>query len=205
MMLLIILIIFAVIIISPITINIKMLKDNNNDEVIINFKLLYGIIKFKLEYPLINIEVNKKNINLKFKEERKSKIKSNLSKDNKQSINIDKLMSQLNSAKGIFNEYKDILNYILSRINWKLLYWISEIGTNNAASTGLITGLISIIKSNLVVFMNNRNYEFEKVRMDTAPNFKKLVFRTKLNCIFSIKVGYIIIAGLKFLKLRFIS
>jgi hypothetical protein len=187
---------------SSIKINIQILKDNKNDEIILEFKLLYGLIKYKVEYPLIEWKVKKKNVAVKVSEEVENNTSSSVVKE--KDFGIDYIIEMYRTGRSLFKKYHQPIDYIIENTTWESISWNTEIGLNDAALTGLSTGLIKIIKTNILFFLNSKKVKFKKIDLDSIPNFKSQHIKTSLNCIFSVKIGHIIIAGLKILRLRYL-
>lgn len=202
-MLFFLIIIIILIISSPIVINISILKDNKNDEIIIKFKLLYGLIKYKKEYPLVEIDLEEDKGSIKVSEETENNIKSGVQKEESKKYNIDKIIEKYREGTEVINKYRQPINYVLNKISWESFKWVTELGVNDAAITGLVTGIIRILKGNVVAFLNNNSINFESIFLNVIPNFNCESFKTRLNCIFSLKIGYIIIAGFKLIRLKY--
>ena len=67
----------------------------------------------------------------------------------------------------------------------------------DAAVTGVISGILWAIKGQLITLLRN-NMCCKQTNLTVVPYFNKQVFKTTLHCIIKVKIGYIIIAGIKF-------
>ncbi len=87
-------------------------------------------------------------------------------------------------------EAKDILKFIKIRE----LMWVTTIGFANPGLTGISTGALWYLKylfyRKLLTHTSFRNF---KPRLDVIPNFEEQVFSLEFHCIFSFRVGHIII------------
>ncbi len=201
-MTIIVIIIIIVIISSPISINIKILKDKKNDELIVKLKLLYGLIKLKFEYPLFEVDLEENKINLKIQND--TNLDRGIINEENNKFSVTRLAEKIKEGKVILKKYKRLSTYIVDHTNWEYFSWVSQIGMENAACTGLLTGILDILKTNFIIYLKNIGVNFEDIKIKTIPNFDIISLNTRLNCIFNIKIGYIIIAGIKLLKIRFI-
>ncbi len=201
MVVLFIIIIIFIIISSSITIHVELLKNNHNDEIIIELKALFGLIKLKREYPLISLKIDEE-VALEISEETEGNFKKGIINEKNKKIELDNLVDKISSSMNLFKRYKGVGDYAIKKISWKTLMWETEVGFEDAAATGLIVGLINILKTNVFVYIKNNEIGFKKISLNAIPNFNSKIIKITLNCIFRIKVGYIIIAGLKFLKIR---
>ncbi|NLY89362.1 MAG: DUF2953 domain-containing protein [Firmicutes bacterium] len=80
-----------------------------------------------------------------------------------------------------------------SRFNWGTV-----VGCNDAALTGIATGLLWGVKESLLqFFLGGYRFGPESPRIVILPRFKTPGWETMLDCIFAVQVGHIILAGVK--------
>lgn len=84
----------------------------------------------------------------------------------------------------------------------KKLEWCSEFGTADAAHTGLIAGLAWSLKSAALTAVSAYSHLETMPRIHVRPHFRKVFFCTLFDCIFEIRIGHIMIAGLKTVRAR---
>lgn len=192
-----IIILILLIIISSVKVNILVLKENKDSKIIIKVKLLYGLIRFKKELGAFEVtKTNKEN-----DEDLKIKIKSDFWSKHEgytDFINIEKIGDTVNTIR----DYRDVIDYSIERTNFHRLFWKTEVGLDDAALTGVVAGIINIFKSNLFAILNSRKNRPKSIHFKITPNFNRQVLKTDIDCIFTIKIGYIIIAGLKYLWVK---
>lgn len=200
----IILILIFIIINLSIVIHVELLKNNKNDEIVIKLITLFGLIKVKKEYPLIDFKLEK-NISIEVSEETEGNYKEGLINEKNKEIDLDEILNKITASMDNFIKYKKVGKYVSNKISWEYLFWETEIGFDDAGTTGLIMGLINVLKTNIFVYINNHEINFNNISINTIPNFNSKIIKTTLNCIFRIKIVHIIIAGLKFARIRFIN
>ncbi|WIF94731.1 DUF2953 domain-containing protein [Caminicella sporogenes] len=200
----IIILLLILIIMSNIDINIKFLKDNKNDEIVITAKLFYGIYKYKKEIPLIDIDIENRDVKLEINEESEDTMTTGIISEKNEKLSIQDILNKIKEIKKIIRKYHMPIDYLIKKSYWQYLYWNTEVGLNDPAFTGFFTGLIYILKTNIFSFLFSKNICFKELDLKAIPNFKSSKVKTSINCIFSIKMGYIIIAGLKFLKVKYL-
>ena len=61
-----------------------------------------------------------------------------------------------------------------------------------------MVGAIWAVKTS-VIFLINKSYDLPEVLINVVPNYNINTFETTIDCIFSIKLGYIINANIKVL------
>ncbi|MGE5583511.1 MAG: DUF2953 domain-containing protein [Bacillota bacterium] len=73
--------------------------------------------------------------------------------------------------------------------------WITKFGTGNPVSTATLYGALWGFKSSAIAFLR-RNFDFKsQPEIQIIPDFQNPRFDLKFDCIFRIKLGYIIIAA----------
>ncbi|NLZ52152.1 MAG: DUF2953 domain-containing protein [Thermoanaerobacteraceae bacterium] len=96
-----------------------------------------------------------------------------------------------------FNTFKKLIRILLNKVN--LIYLNVEVifGGENAALTGFLAGYIwSVIYQGLVLFSLYLSFDRANIKTSVQPNFlKHEPFQIDINCIFHLRVGYIIIAS----------
>lgn len=192
-------IIIILIFISPAKVNIVALKENQDSKIIIIIKFFYGLIRFKKELGAFELTKTKKEKGDITDEDLEIKMKSDLwtkYEGYTDFVNIRKKIEDITKT------YKGLIHYLIDRTNFHKLLWKTEIGFEDAALTGVITGIINIFKSNLFAMLNNRENKPKTIHFKITPNFNSQILKTNIHCIFTIKIGYIIIARLKFLWIK---
>ncbi|NLM04787.1 MAG: DUF2953 domain-containing protein [Clostridiales bacterium] len=97
--------------------------------------------------------------------------------------------------------YFNIIIYIKEKIQIKDIYWETEIGIDDAADTAILSGLLWIIKSNSVVFLENK-YFIENIHIDIKPYHSGIKFNMIFNCIGTLKLVNIIVVGIKYIAIK---
>jgi len=198
----IIIIVFFIILIfiSSVDINLKFMStDDERNKAIIKIKMLYGLIRFKKEFSELKLTTKKEESNGDIDEELEVEVKSD--SGSKKAGHTDFINVRKNIEKGIedLKKYKNVANYIINKINFQTLLWKTEVGFDDAALTGLAIGIINIFKSNVFVMFNNISIRPNNICFKVLPNFNRQTLKTNIHSIFKMKLGHIIIAGLKYL------
>lgn len=187
-------IIFSILLFVSITIQIKILKDNTNDKIVIKFKTLFNLLKYKIEIPFIDLDMKSNGIPfLKLDTE----VNNNEDKEEKSIITYKEMQKIQAKLKRFFQLYFHVLEYLRKNIKINYLLWITKFGTEDAATTAILSGFFWMIKGNLMAIIKN-NMQCNEINLNVIPRFDEQIFKTMINCIISIKIGYIIIATIKF-------
>jgi len=85
-------------------------------------------------------------------------------------------------------------------IRCRHLYWVTEVGFTDPAVTGMAVGTLwACIYYVISRFYRNVTVVAPTQQVTVVPNFRQPVLRLDFDCIFSLRIGHIIIAGLAFL------
>jgi len=193
-----IMLLLVLIVISSIDVNLNIMKKNEDNKVIVKIKMLYGLIRLKKELGDFEFIRKKKHRTGGDEEDFEVEVDSDSWTEYEgysDVINLKKIKRGYDIAK----KYKKVIDYIINKINFQKLLWKTEVGLDDAALTGFTIGIINILKSNLLVMLNSIEIKPKNVYFKVVPDFNSQILKTNIDSIFKIKIGYIIIAGLKFL------
>ena len=194
-----IIILLILVLFSSIKIKFKLLKDNTCEELIFHFYLLYGLIKYRMEIPFVEIlnkaqAITSTEINSDIEISNQEAIKDHKRED----FSWDELESMYNQATMMYRKYKIGIQYINEKLVMDEISWLTEVGVGDAAATAITTGFFWAIKSNIIALLIKK-LELKSYHVNVFPFYGADKFNTSLDCIITLKIGYIIIAGLKIL------
>lgn len=73
--------------------------------------------------------------------------------------------------------------------------WITKLGTGGPASTAIFYGLLWGLKLSLISYLSQQTVFARDPEIQVIPDFQNLKFEMVFDCIFRVKLGYIIIAA----------
>jgi hypothetical protein len=76
------------------------------------------------------------------------------------------------------------------------LSWLSRVGTGDPVLTALFTGILWGAQETLVGYLQSRYYFVKPPEVTVSGDFQSSGWDTAFNCIFRVKLGYIMIAAL---------
>ncbi|MCR2042645.1 DUF2953 domain-containing protein [Anaerosalibacter massiliensis] len=173
---LIILVVFLVILLWPLYIVIDFRRKESN-EINIQLIALKGLIKYKID--------NEKIIQ-RYKRRKKN--------DGEKEFKIKRYLKY-------YNQYKKVISFFWKRGEIKKIHWITDIGSKDAALTGIYTGLFWAIKNSVLSILINKR-EIDDIYINIYPYFNKSKFETRFNCIIKSNLVYIIIISLYGLSIK---
>lgn len=99
--------------------------------------------------------------------------------------------------------YEKVMRRFLKNMRCHELAWRSEIGLSDPALTGIASGLLWGAKGfAFSVFKSHVGMMAKPPKLSVQPCFDTTCLRLDFRCIFDLRLGHIIIAGLEFAKLR---
>lgn len=182
------------------TISFTKLQDNDN--LTIEIKGLYGLVKTKIHIPIIQFVNIREGIYVKSKQVDRQ-IQRETSKNNEKNINKKWLKRFSLKTRLLINKTVDLQGWIkqtLKLVHCNDLRWTSYVGVGDAPQTAICTGAIWALKSTLVGFAVNL------VRLETVPDlsvnplYNRTQFMTELKIGAHVRVGSVILACIRLLN-----
>lgn len=191
-----------IILYSNCKIAINYTRYDGDDIITMNFTALYGIFKYTTKIPLIDLVKGHDEIPaLEVKSEVELGQNERYIGDDKSIVNMYEIEKIINKYKSLYIRYKTLLTHIRKKLIISNISWSTEFGASDAAETAIIIGVIWTIKSGLISLLCNK-YNLLDIFVNVVPNYNIKIFKTSIDCIFSIKLGNIINAGLKTLLVK---
>ena len=75
-------------------------------------------------------------------------------------------------------------------------YWATRLGTGDPALTAIGYGIVWGLKTNLLSYLDSRYHFKERPELKVVPDYQQPRWDMLFDCIFRVKIGYIIIASL---------
>jgi len=96
-------------------------------------------------------------------------------------------------------KYRRTYNYIKDRVRLERFIWHTFIGFDDAAETGIVAGAVWALKGIIMAtFINNLKVTGPK-DLRVITNFDRDILKTEIDCLISVWIGYVLVAGLKML------
>lgn len=190
----------ALVFLSTLKLNFKYFRVQEDDTISLEF-FLWGFINYKVEVPVLVVQQKLSGLSIKLRTELET------GGDHSREVmgqSAEHYIESLNKVLKKFQElllYKEDFKYLLHHLRVERFAWQAQIGTPDAATTALLTGLAWGVMGNITsTFYQQIAPNWHKPQLQVEPNFKKEGFSTSLNCIFKIRVGNIMVTGLRILK-----
>lgn len=117
--------------------------------------------------------------------------------------NYDEVMDKIHRLLGIVNDYSDFMRWVTSGVRFQRFYWVTRIGLEDAAATAVLTGGCWAVKSCIAASLWHRHCCSDAGPViQVIPVYNQEVFHTDFECIFSVRLGHIIGAGIRLLRYK---
>lgn len=171
---------------------------NTNECLWMTFGIFAGFIRYTAKFPIKGGEGKKEKAS-----SQKSKKEPGPQDKKKRKVREYPSLQRLLNIGGTFLQ---INKRLLRHVRLSRLFWNTRVGFEDAALTGMAGGILWGIKGLLLSFLE-RNLDTNKFRaqIKVTPVFCEQEIATEVDCIFDLRVGYIIIAGFRLILLGIIS
>jgi len=117
--------------------------------------------------------------------------------------NFEGVQKEIDRVMVLLNDYADFMRWVTNKIQIEHLYWVSRIGLEDAAETAILVGGCWTIKSYIAAALWHR-HRCTRARpfIRVYPVYNQKVFCTDFECIFSIRLGHIIGAGIRLMRYK---
>ncbi|MET4566981.1 hypothetical protein ACVK1V_003427 [Bacillus subtilis] len=177
---------------------LEYLHADDNDKLTLKITALFGLIRIKKTIPAIKVNKEDGTVDIKQKTESKMKKSSGKKKitqnDVQQSINkIEMLLHQVTRLRKISASF-------LAHLHITKLEWVTVIGIQDAAVTGVLTGAVWGVKGGIAAMLYDHLDFVNKPVYEVIPSFQVPVSKTHFQCIFFFRFGHAMLAAFKFVK-----
>lgn len=102
-----------------------------------------------------------------------------------------------------WGRFREAARYLMAAVFIRRLTVAVELGTGDAALTGLTIGALwSLFGASRGVATRSLRFGPGQPQLLVTPRFDRCALRLRLNCILTLRVGHIIVAGSKLLQVR---
>lgn len=193
------LILILLIIFSKVKINLLVNKQAKNDFIEVKILLFFGLIKYQKRIPLIIFESLDEGIkyqsetNISGMGDTKTKIdRITEEKYKKWSFEFEKILKHIKDLYAIIKKF-------LRHVQLEIKQWETQIGTGDAMSTAIIVGVAWELKGIFLGLSSKYMLLNENPNLIVKPDFNNQVLNSRFECIFSFRVGYFIVTGIRLL------
>lgn len=189
------------ILITKVKILLDYFHGNDNDHLTMTFKAWGGLITYKIEVPVIKIDDDSPTLvaETKVKTGKDETVKN----EKTEQIDHNDMLNSLRDFKQLLTHIAGlhtIVRKFLKKITVSQVKWHSLVGVGDAAATGVLTGALWAAKGGIIGVLSHYMKLKEMPVMSITPSFQYAVSQTSFSCIFKVRVGHAILAGIKLVK-----
>ncbi len=184
-------------------------KKDQNDELTVRVRALFGLVKYELHIPEIHytglaVKLRKHKSFQGFVKPASKQAESSAAADPMSNEEIaphdvlhywDQIQRMIRAARNL----KSWSRLVLKRIEIMSWNWQTSAGVQDAMQTAVISGSIWTIKTVITGAVSSSTLFTCKPRLDVQPNFSHPSFTTSFECIAQIRLGNAIVAGIELL------
>ncbi|MCL4439952.1 MAG: DUF2953 domain-containing protein [Firmicutes bacterium] len=193
----------ALVFFSYIKIHFKFFRFQEDDTVSLEF-FLWGLINYKIEVPVLILQQKLSGFSLTTRTELETggdNSREIMGRGNEYTYDLKQLLDKTRDWLPWLRAVWEDIEYLLHHLIMERFQWRVSIGTPDAAATGMLSGLAWGLMGNLTAtFYRKIAPNGIRPELLVEPNFKKEGFSTSLDCIFKIRIGNIMITGIRIMK-----
>jgi hypothetical protein len=186
-------------------------RKGKDDHLKVEMAALGGLIRYKTEVPVIDMDQYFLKPFLKMEADIEGVVSHPVDETGMivqipVAVILRKLPIYLRNGMRYLDRYQTALRGFCKSIRCHRLRLTTTIGLGDPAYTGIASGTIWGLKGFIYrIFRSNIGSMLKPPEFSVVPCFNDTCFKLDFNCIFDLRIGHIIIAGLQIIKLRYIS
>lgn len=189
------LLIILLILFTKIKIDLTYKFEPKDQRLTIVIKALFGLFRYRIDFPQLEVEGKEEN-----KKEFVPIDNVLLGKDANDEEEVMKAYRPIKEWLKIIKELNQLVKKALKKVRITKLEWKSALGTGNAATTGIVGGTGWIFKGTVLGVISNYFSLKVKPQLEITPIFNRKISNTYIKCIFQVRAGQAILAGIKLFK-----
>ncbi|MBO8165011.1 MAG: DUF2953 domain-containing protein [Brevibacillus sp.] len=193
------LLLFMLIVLTPLRIELAYRRVSDNDYVNIQVSAWFRLVRFSYELPVMKLLTGRAGSAVFADVKREMGQKQ---KDSQKKITYPDVKTMLKKYKQFQRRVLDLretMKWMMRKIRCEQIEWHTRLGFGEAASTGALTGLVWGIKSALVTSISHYITLRTVPRLSVQPVWNGEVIQTQFRCILRFRLGYAMVAGVRIL------
>lgn len=190
-----------IILITKVKIFLDYFHGNDNDHLKVTVKAWGGLLKYKVDIPVIKIDDNSPTLIA----EKKIQSGPGETETKEKTSQMDKndFLTSLSDFRHLLAHivgFHKIVRGFLAKVTVRNIEWHTMVGVGDAAATGVLTGAFWAVKGGIIGIISSYMKLKEMPIMSITPSFQYAVSITSFKCMFQVRVGHAILAGIKMVK-----
>lgn len=195
----ILILVLLIVVFTKVKLSIDYKRVQMNDLIHIKLSAWYGLFHYTFKVPVMKLEDDLVTVAVKEEQEMNGKI----NKEEKKKITAEDLRDGfadiLEMLQHIIGFHK-IVRQFAGKVQVKKFTWHSEVGTKNAAHTGVLTGACWALKGSIIGLLTTY-FNFRIMpSYSISPDFQRWQANTSFSCILQFRIGQAMVTGIKLLR-----
>lgn len=194
---------FAAVSLVPVYIDLRITKNNRDDEVLIAMRTVWGLVYHEFRIPIISVhKANPYDATITLKsEQRESKGQRKINQ--RRSLSLRNLINPRSKHKKPFfhkskiRSRKEFIRYLIRHTQLEHFHWTTKIGTKDPALTGMLVGALWAAKGVVISKVNSLLSVPADYSVNITPVYGSKLLHTDFTCILRTSLSHIIVASLK--------
>ncbi|WP_349408147.1 DUF2953 domain-containing protein [Pseudalkalibacillus sp. SCS-8] len=200
--LLVISILITFLLLSRVRISITYIRNAEKDACTIHAHFLRGKLHYSWYIPFdqVNMEEDGMHVNyqteLEFGEQDREK-------DREAIFQAETLIERAHETKELIDsiyQLHRIIRRFLKTVHTEEFQWFTTIGTGDAASTGIFSGMLWTIKGSVAALVSSMTTLKKPPIIEVHPSFQLPIVEMQLQCMFSFRIGKAMLAAYQIVK-----
>ncbi|WP_378955533.1 DUF2953 domain-containing protein [Pelosinus sp. sgz500959] len=188
---------------TKIYLSLKCKRDGSNDYIEIEVYIMKGLLIYRMQVPIIEIIGKEKSLWVESEIRAGEKQDKTHTKREQRFIkekfkfyltHPKKLRRIVKKLRYYIRLYDQMMKNIIKALHCERLYWKTSYGSEDAALTGIMSGMLWTIKALLLTNLEKQVVFRAKPVIHVHPIFGHNHFEVDFQCIFSIRLGNVITA-----------
>lgn len=199
-------VIIAIIMWSPLCIEIYYLRHAKDDNGYIRLSIWNGLISYRFKIPSMDYQGLEKGLKVTTQTDPTKQETDTLEKESELTINkttLEKIKDRYQALLDNISYFHQLLRSFFRHVECQKFYWATRIGTGDAAEAGVLTGIGWTVKTTITGFFAGYIQWKQAPELEVIPDFHRPVMETCFQSIFQFRIGHAIILILRiYLRIR---
>lgn len=202
----------VIFILMPLHFSIRYQRKETDDCFIIDTTALGKIIRYRLTIPVAELTSRTKLPWIK------SEIESRAGETESQTVKEQEktrawlmlavkqpreVHAKIYQVLDLVHDYSDFMRWITRKIRFERFHWVTRIGLMDAPETAIAAGMCWAVQSYIATTLWHKHYHVtSRPQLKVIPMYNQDLFQVDFECIFNVRLGHIIYAGIRLLKYK---
>lgn len=193
-------VLLIILFITKVKVNIDYSHYHDDDSLKIEFRVLFGLIKYRMNVPLIKVDDDSPALVVENNVETGKGEKKN---EETMKITEDDMLKRYHDFLALLEHvvsFHRIIRKFLKKVKITEFVWSTNIGTGDAALTGMLSGAVWTVKGSIIGLISHYFNLKNTPQISVYPHFQMKTAQTVIKCMLQFRIGHAMLAGIKIVK-----